>query len=319
MKILLILTLFLLSTAYSQCDANGDGNLDITDILTNVNCILTDCWEEDTTATPFAMLSVPAGDYTYGSNDDIQNIDYDYEIMKYEVTNSEYLTYLESALSDGSIWLGECLDYWEGDECINGNYAGDNQYPEGEYTFYSLDDPWGNADVYNYSFISWEGSQFILNNSTFMEHPVVWVSWFGAHAFAQHYGLRLPDEYEWEKAARGMTGADYPWGEEYGDDISDNANYYISGDPWDNGTTPVGYYNGENSTTDSPSPYGAYDMAGNVWNWTHSWWSESSSYRVIRGGSWCNDADLLRSWARGYYFYPGYGIIIVGFRCVRTQ
>ena len=49
------------------------------------------------------MLSVPAGDYTYGSNDEIQNIDYDYEIMKYEVTNSQYVAYMEEAFSSGDI------------------------------------------------------------------------------------------------------------------------------------------------------------------------------------------------------------------------
>ena len=81
MKSVLIISIMLMSSAYSQCDANEDGMLDVLDVLVNVNCILTDCWAEDTTATPFAMVSVPAGDYTYGSNDATQTIDYDYEIM----------------------------------------------------------------------------------------------------------------------------------------------------------------------------------------------------------------------------------------------
>jgi len=66
------------------------------------------------------MVTVPAGDYTYGQNDNILNIDYDYEIMKYEVTNAQYLTYLEDALANGEIWIGSCLDTWDWDECING-------------------------------------------------------------------------------------------------------------------------------------------------------------------------------------------------------
>ncbi|MBC8257078.1 MAG: SUMF1/EgtB/PvdO family nonheme iron enzyme [Candidatus Marinimicrobia bacterium] len=173
--------------------------------------------------------------------------------MKYEVTNSQYMTYLEEALTNGDISVTSST--------AQGNYSGDEYYGSGDYEYLDLDD--------NDCRISWDGSSYSVIEG-YEDHPVVDVTWFGAHAFAQHYGLRLPDEYEWEKAARGMSGTAYPWGEDYGDDISDNANYNNSGDPWDNGTTPVGCYNGENGTTDSPSPYGAYDMAGNVWNWTHS-------------------------------------------------
>ena len=157
---------------------------------------------------------------------------------------------MEEALSSGDITVNSST--------AQGYYTGDEYYSAGDYEYLDLND--------NDCRIIWDGSSFSVIEG-YGNHPVVEVSWHGANAFAEHYGLRLPDEYEWEKAARGMTGADYPWG----DSISgDNANYYNSGDPWDNGTTPAGYYNGENGTTDSPSPYGAYDMAGNVWNWTHS-------------------------------------------------
>jgi formylglycine-generating enzyme required for sulfatase activity len=300
-------------------DISEDGEINISDIVMAIYCIFNGCNEEIEPPEPsaFEMVTVPAGDYTYGENDQTLNIDYDFEIMKYEVTNAQYLTYLEEALFNGDIWIGDCLDYWGGEECINGNYGGDEHFSAGEVTYYSLNDPWGESGNYNYSYISWNVTGFELNDNTFLNHPVVWVTWYGANAFALHHGMRLPTEYEWEKTARGNTGADYPWGENYGDDITDNANYLNSGDPWDNGTTPVGYFNGDNNTTNSPSPYGAFDMAGNVWEWTNSWWSDTDPYRVIRGGGWDADTYTLQSWV-GSFGLPDASYYIIGFRLART-
>ncbi len=257
----------------------------------------------------FEFCDVPAGEYTYGSNDETQNIPYDYLIMKYEVTNQQYVDYLEEAYAAGNIWI-------EGGNVV-GYYEGDSLWSAGNYDFYDLGTPLS----YNYAQISYDGNSFIINvpseynQGDFDEHPVVDVSWFGAWAFAEHYGLRLPTEHEWEKAARGNTGWDYPWG----DDVDGSqANYRDSGDLWDNGTTPVGFYNGQNyegfQTTDSPSPFGAYDMAGNVWDWTDSFWSETSSSRVIRGGSWFFNTNALLSCSRNSS-NPYYSYYDVGFRC----
>lgn len=177
----------------------------------------------------------------------------------------------------------------------------------GTYEFLNLDD----SDCR----IDWDGSNFSIV-SGYENHPVVEVTWFGSWAFAEHYGFRLPTEEEWEKAARGNTGYDYPWGDNLD---GSRANYSNSGDPWDNGTTPVGMYNGQTiqgfSTTDSPSPFGVYDLAGNVWEWTDSWYSDTSSYRVLRGGSWYGSASYLPSWYRDYGNPDGSGSDI-GFRCV---
>jgi len=185
-----------------------------------------------------------------------------------------------------------------------------------DYIFYDL----GTPSSYNYGQIYFDGSSFNINVSSgyntgdFDDHPVS-CSWFRANAYAEYYGWKLPSEQEWEKAARGMTGYEYPWS----DDISgDRVNYRDSGDPWDNGTTPVGYYNDENGTTDSPSPYGCYDMCGNVYDWTDSWYSLYAS-RVLRGGSWSSySSDVyLRSWFR-YVYFPAGTSSNIGFRCART-
>jgi len=255
---------------------------------------------------------VEAGTYTWGQYDEIQTIDYDYEIMKYKVTNAQYVVYLEEALEASEVWIE--------DDDVYGYYEGDENYDAGNYVFYDL----GTPVDYNYGQISYNGNSFLINVPSgysagdFDDHPVVEVSWFGSDAFAEHYGWKLPTEQEWEKAARGMTGYEYPWGDNWS---GDRANYKDSGDPWDNGTTPVGYYNGENGTTDSPSPYGCYDMCGNVVGWTDTWFSGTIPCRVLRAGLWNNSysSDVLRSWYRNVD-YRGSTLTdsLFGFRCVRT-
>ncbi len=102
--------------------------------------------------------------------------------------------------------------------------------------------------------------------------------------------------------------------------MSDKANYMYSGDPWDNATTPVGYYNGNNETIDCQSPYGAYDLAGNVGEWTItlipsqgylSEWENST-----RGGGWSDNSYIIQSWFH-YNWPPMYGFKQVGFRLTR--
>jgi formylglycine-generating enzyme required for sulfatase activity len=154
-------------------------------------------------------------------------------------------------------------------------------------------------------------------------HPVVLVTWFGARAYCDFYGWRLPTEIEWEKAARGTEGRPYPWG----DEISrNNANYYSSHDLFEKiagkggDTTPVGFYNGNTyddyETLDSPSPYGLYDMAGNVEQWTGNVY-ENQHYRYLRGGSKASYAYNLRVWTRNNAG-PDYYSISIGFRCARN-
>ena len=152
-------------------------------------------------------------------------------------------------------------------------------------------------------------------------HPVVNVSWKDAQAFCAWAGVRLPTEAEWEKAARGTDGRKYPWGNE--PPTMELCNFNSNA----GGTTPVGSY------PKGASPYGVMDMVGNVWEWVNDWYdgsyySQSPSenpqgpatgkYRVLRGGSWYNDDDFVRS-ANRFVNDPDYWVSSRGFRCVRSQ
>jgi len=133
-------------------------------------------------------------------------------------------------------------------------------------------------------------------------HPVVNVSWHDAVAYCQWLSqksgklYRLPTEAEWEKAARGTDGRIYPWGNEWDETKLNSA----EGEPGD--TTPVGQY-----SPGGDSPYGAADMAGNVWEWTRSIYKgypydledgredlEAEGRRVLRGGAF----DISRGYVR---------------------
>jgi formylglycine-generating enzyme required for sulfatase activity len=132
------------------------------------------------------------------------------------------------------------------------------------------------------------------------EHPVTNVSWHHARQFCAAMGKRLPTEQEWEKAARGMDGRLYPWGNWY-DAKHANAENRV-GD-----AMAVGRFE------DGRSPYGVYDMAGNVMEWTDS---GDELTKVFRGGSWASSAQEVRAVTRSS-LVPGYRLLDLGFRCAK--
>ena len=172
---------------------------------------------------------------------------------------------------------------------------------------------------------------FSLRDPDTANHPVYKVTWYGAKVYCEWIGGRLPTEAEWEKAAKGTDGREYPWGNEL---ESNRANFGGNGDPFDNGTTPVGYFDGslrdDYQTQDGSSPYGVHDMAGNVWEWVYDRYDsryyrssplvnpkgpESGNSHPVRGGNWGAIGDDIRTASRDS-FQPEGTSFNLGFRCV---
>jgi formylglycine-generating enzyme required for sulfatase activity len=156
-------------------------------------------------------------------------------------------------------------------------------------------------------------------DTQFGNYPVVNVSWNDTQTYCRWAGRQLPTQAQWEKAARGTDGRTYPWGEGL---ACDKANYKDCnvGHPVDVGSYP-----------DGASPFGALDMAGNIFEWVADWYSESyysgsppsnpqgpdsGQYRVIRGGSWLNVPQDVRAANLGR-LTPDKRYGNLGFRCSR--
>ena len=245
------------------------------------------------------MMFIPAGDFYMGSRNKDKDAESDekprhtvyvdtFYIDKYEVTNAQYKEFIDA----NPQWQKSRIprEYHDGDYLKHWDR---NDYPPGK----------GN-------------------------HPVVYVSWYAAMAYAQWQGKRLPTEAEWEKAARGdLLFKKYAWGDSL---KANKANYGESV----GGTTAVGTY--------PANGYSLYDMTGNVWEWcldeyNADFYSVSprhnplaggtvdnivsdfmnvKSVRVLRGGSWVSNAKFVRVSDRTR-FTPKITNKARGFRCVK--
>ena len=258
-----------------------------------------DAPEKDVTA-PAGMVSIPAGEFEMGSNDPeaqnheqpVHTVSIDAFFMdEHEVTNLEYKKFVLA----NPRWQKARIDKRFGGTLYLSSWNG-NDYPNGK-----------------------------------SNHPVVYVTWYGAMAYASWVEKRLPTEAEWEYAARGgLAGKKYPWGDGIG---LGKANYGKNV----GGTTPVGKY--------PANGYGLYDMAGNMWEWcldeydkdfyfgsprknplsganSVQWvmnnFTNVKTKRVLRGGSWNDDPKILRVATRGSY-PPSSTWFTHGFRCARAQ
>ncbi len=297
MKLLLVISMLLVLTACQQVDFQQTPPV------------------FDTGVDPEAWAVIPAGEFMQGQFNKEVNLDHSFEMMVTPVTTTQFADYLNEALAAGYIKINgnQVEGYYPGDTFRGGRH--EEEIKEGYYIHIPIDDP--------FLRLAYDGQKF-TSKTGWENHPMTMVSWFGARAYCEYYDWRLPTELEWEKGARGTDGRAFPWGDEL---ARNNANFYFSRDPFENmstfgsRTTPVGFYNGSTYdgyvTLDSASPYGLYDMAGNVWQWTGDVY-ELQHYRYMRGGSKNVYENNLRVWARNnatpVYFGPG-----IGFRCARDQ
>jgi hypothetical protein len=221
------------------------------------------------------------------------------QMSKYETTNDQYCQFLNAAKASNQITV----------------YTDNVVYATSDI---SHSQPYFNTYASSsYSQITYSGGTFSVRSRdgySMANHPVVMVSWYGATAFCNYYGYRLPTEWEWQAVAD--YDGNYTYG--CGTTISKSkANYYDNGyanplgltsEPY---TSQVGYY--------PVYGYGMCDMAGNVWEWTSSClYSDCSpdDFRVVRGGSWHNGGYYCTISYTGW-INPGGESSFIGFRVCR--
>lgn len=216
-------------------------------------------------------------------------------------------------------------------EFLQGSNAG--AYNEKPEAFVSLD----TFSIGKYEVTSWRYAEFVeqtghraptsryggMEAFQRASFPIVYVSWADATAFCEWNGKRLPTEAEWEKAARGVQGLAWPWG----DDSRPGAANVKGEQDGVKYTARVGAFENDRSV------YGVEDMAGNVREWVDDWYDqhayrlragekgiepEARTTRVLRGGSWTDSLVNARTTAR-FKMLPRYRDTAIGFRCAKSS
>ena len=255
------------------------------------------------------QMLVPAGEFTMGST----QAEVDVAVAQCEaivgVGNCQDIN-LESEMPQHKVDVAE---FWiDETEVTNKMYA--QCVAEGGCT--------PPSDTTSYTHDSYYG------NPQFDAYPVIYADWYQATAYCEWAGRRLPTEAEWEKAARGTDGRVYPWGDAFDGTKLNFCDKNCPAD-WADKTADDGYADVApvGSYPAGASPYGALDMAGNVWEWTKSKYvaypykdgdgrndENGTDDRVLRGGSWYDDGFLVRA-ANRSFVNPDVGNGDIGFRC----
>jgi len=229
------------------------------------------------------FVEVPAGEYQAGVRKEPKSISSMYFTAKYPVTNIQYARFVkEDGYQNHENWseLG-----WE--------------WRTGKYDQRNMEAV--ERDWLDHRPVAKRNTPYYWHNIELSNPlvPVVGVCWFEAEAYCnwlskkivavpEGYTVRLLTSDEWERASRGTDGREYPWGDGF---VKHAANTWDS-DPTGSGlggTTSVATFK------QGVSPTEAWDMSGNVWEWTRSWYDDDSKYRIVRGGSWIGYQWFARS------------------------
>ncbi len=220
------------------------------------------------------FAELPAGEFQAGVKREAQEVPQMYWIGKYPVTNIQFARFVQ----EGGY---QSREYWSEDGWAWRTGKLD------ERTLETVARDWLEHRASTKRNVPYYWHNIELSNPIV---PVVGICWFEAEAYCnwlgkkivavpEGYTVRLPHDNEWERAARGTDGREYPWG-----DTFDKA----AANTWDSDSTGSGL-GGTTAVSTFPhgvSPAGAWDMSGNVWEWTGSWYDEDQKYRIVRGGSW---------------------------------
>ncbi|MBA3948288.1 MAG: formylglycine-generating enzyme family protein [Herpetosiphonaceae bacterium] len=249
---------------------------------------------------------------------------------RFPVTIEEWQNEIKAALVDGV--TGGYLCRVPPASYVIGSTDDDpdaDDYERPQHTFEVAEPFWiGRFPITNSQWQAWVeagGEQSTFGTDSDLNapnQPVTGVTWHQCVAFYHWLGdrldveIRLPDEQEWEAAARGGDARRYPWGDDWKPDYgATEEDGETRGWRW---TIPTGCY------PQGASPVGALDMAGNVWEWTAGGWHSyvgaakpfhDEDSRVLRGGSYANNRIFVRCGARNWY-HPGLDVNILGFRVV---